>query len=292
MIELYMIRPMSLLLWVLLLHTALWGQSGDASKIKWQRGPATAKIGDQATVKLPEETMFTDPEGAKLFLELTENIPSGDELGILTDLEGKWFVIFRFMNVGYIKDDEKSSLDADALMKSIREGTEAANAERRKRGWGTMDIVGWIQPPHYDETTHNLEWSLEGKQDNGAKVINQNTRYLGRRGYMSVELVLDPKDSAAVMSQYRSALAGFSYTPEGDYRAFVRGDKVAEYGLSALVLGGAAAVATKTGLFKLIGKFLIASWKLVAVALVGLGSMIKKLLAGRRAEPVTPETIE
>jgi uncharacterized membrane-anchored protein len=35
----------------------------------------------------------------------------------------------------YVKDDDKSSLDADAMMKSIRQGTEEANAERKSRGW-------------------------------------------------------------------------------------------------------------------------------------------------------------
>jgi uncharacterized membrane-anchored protein len=177
-------------------------------------------------------------------------------------------------------------------MKSLREVTEQANTERKRRGWETMELVGWVRPPHYDDATHNLEWSFEAKTERGP-FINQNTRYLGRRGYMSVELALDPKDSDTVMPAYRAALAGFAYNSDSNYRAFVRGDKVAEYGLTALVIGGAAAVATKTGLLKGLGKLLLASWKLVAIGLVGIGSFLKKLFTGRRpAGEVPPQPAE
>jgi uncharacterized membrane-anchored protein len=278
---------------ILLLPLSAAAQTPEKSPIDWQRGPVTAKIGDQANIKVPEGMLFADAAGAKTFLQLTQNIPNGDELGVLASADNKWFVIFRFLDVGYVKDDEKSSLDADAMMKSIRQGTEEANAERKSRGWETMEIVGWVRPPHYDEATHNLEWSFEGKSERGGPFVNQNTRYLGRRGYMSVELVLDPKDSAAVIPEYRTTLAGFAYNSDSNYRAFVRGDKVAEYGLTALVIGGAAAVATKTGLLKGLGKLLLASWKLVAIGLVGIGSFLKKLFAGRRpAGEVPPQPAE
>jgi uncharacterized membrane-anchored protein len=47
-------------------------------------------------------------------------------------------IIFRFEEEGYIKDDEKNSLDADAILASIKRGNEAANREKEKRGWPTM----------------------------------------------------------------------------------------------------------------------------------------------------------
>ena len=87
--------------------------------------------------------------------------------------------MFEFEDVGYVKDDEKDSLDANALLESIKQGTEAGNKERRKRGWATMTILGWETPPRYNETTHNLEWAIRG-QSEGEPVINHNTRLLGR----------------------------------------------------------------------------------------------------------------
>jgi uncharacterized membrane-anchored protein len=55
---------------------------------------------------------------------------------------------------------------------------------------------------------------------------------------------------------------------------------VAEFGLAALVLGGAAAVATKKGFWAVIGGFLAAFWKLLAglavAAVAALGGLFKK----------------
>src|SRR5436305_1948195 len=45
--------------------------------------------------------------------------------------------------------------------------------------------------------------------------------------------------------------------PRERYSEFRSGDRVAQFGLGALVLGGAAAVAVKTGAGKALGKFLI-----------------------------------
>jgi uncharacterized membrane-anchored protein len=55
---------------------------------------------------------------------------------------------------------------------------------------------------------------------------------------------------------------------------------VAAYGLGALVLGGAAAVATKKGLWAVLAGVFAAFWKLIVglgvAALAGLGAMFKK----------------
>jgi len=66
------------------------------------------------------------------------------------------------------------------------------------------------------------------------------------------------------------------------YADFREGDRVAEYGLGALIVGGAAAVAAKKGFFAVIAKFLIAGWKLLLVGLVAVGGFFKRLF-GRRA---------
>jgi uncharacterized membrane-anchored protein len=260
------------------------GQSNAQTAIDWQRGPIAAKLGSQAQLAVPQGYLFADSEGARKFLEMNENISSGQELGLLASPKSGWFVIFEFSDVGYVKDDEKKSLDADAMLDSIRKATEAANEERRRRGWGAMTVVGWMRTPHYDEVTHNLEWAVKGEDEKGNVNSNLNTRYLGRRGYMSVTLVADADKFETTTTEFRKVLNGFSYAPDNDYRAFVKGDKVAEYGLTALVVGGAAAVAAKTGLLKIIGKFLLAGWKLILAGLAALAGLLRKLFARRDRE--------
>jgi len=110
-------------------------------RIGWEHGPTVARLGTQAVLNLPKGYIFAGASGARQFLEATENIPSGKELGVLAPEEFSWFVIFEFGDVGYVKDDEKDALDADAMLSSIQRGTEKANEERKRRGWGTVSVT-------------------------------------------------------------------------------------------------------------------------------------------------------
>src|SRR2546428_11305562 len=110
-------------------------------------------------------------------MELNQNPTSGEELGVMlpTDSSASWFAIFEFEPNGYVKDDEKNHLDADKILASIRAGNDRANEERKKRGWGSVDIVGWYKPPAYDPVTHNLEWSIR-RAAGEHRVVNHATR--------------------------------------------------------------------------------------------------------------------
>lgn len=62
------------------------------------------------------------------------------------------------------------------------------------------------------------------------------------------------------------------------YSEYKPGDKLAEYGLGALVVGGAAAAAAKSGLLKGLGKFL---WVAVFGVAAGAWTFIKRIFAGK-----------
>jgi len=96
---------------------------------------------------------------------------------------------------------------------------------------------------------------------------------------MSVTVVSGVVEMDSTIPAVRKVMEGFSYTPHNRYLAFVKGDKVAEYGLTALVVGGAAAAASKSGLLKWV-------WKLLLVAIVVVGGLIKKLFSSRKQDAV------
>jgi uncharacterized membrane-anchored protein len=249
-------------------------------KIEWVKGPAKVKIGDQAELNLPEGYMFADRENTRRVLEATHNIPNGRELGTVAPADDDWLVFYEFEDVGYVKDDDKDKLDADALLKSVTQGTEAMNEERKKRGWGEFHITGWLEKPHYDTQTHNLSWSIVGKNEKGQQSANYHSRVLGRRGVMTVDLVVDPEQLQAALPGFRKASVDpFAFNADSNYRAFVKGDKVAEYGLAALILGGAAAAASKTGLFSGLFKLLAAFWKIIVLAFVAAFKWIKQAVS-------------
>lgn len=239
-------------------------------KIDWQVGPTTAKLGDMAEIAIPEGFAFADQDGAIKILKANENIPSGGELGVVISREGGWFMIFRFDDGGYVKDDDK--LDADAILKSMKEGTEDANAERAKHGWKPIHVTGWERQPFYDPLTHNLTWAtlVRGDDPQETGTVNHSIRILGRRGTMDVNLLALPSEYASITATFNSLIGGFHYTQGNRYSDFAKGDKVAEYGLTALILGGGAAVALKTGL---LAKF----WKFIVMGIVALGASLKKL---------------
>lgn len=242
--------------------------------INWQKGPTTADLGGIATIKVPEGYAFADKRGAEQILSLTQNIPNGEEIGVLVSAaeSSTWFMIFRYEETGYIKDDDKDNLDADAMIKNIKEGTEEANQQRRSKGWPAFHVVGWEHTPYYDPITHNLTWAIKGKgddpQDSGS--VNHSIRLLGRRGLIKVNLVVDPAQYSASISDFNTLISGFSFNTGSRYSDFTKGDKVAEYGLAALIAGGTGAVLLKTGL---LAKF----WKFIVIGFAALVGFIKKI---------------
>jgi uncharacterized membrane-anchored protein len=247
-------------------------------------GPATAKLQDIAQVQVPAGYVFVDGKGLRALLKKAGEPVSGNEMGLLRPTNHAWTVIFEFRDIGYVKDDDKNNLDADKLLKAIKQGTAEANKERVKNGNAPLEVVGWEQPPKYDETTHNLEWCIRGTSEDRA-IVNFNTRLLGRKGVMEAVLIVDPEKLPETMPAFRDVLANYSFQTGQTYAEYHSGDKVAKYGLAALVLGGAAVGAAKLGLFTWLLVFLKKGFKLIVVAVVAIIASIKKLFAkifGRR----------
>lgn len=240
--------------------------------VNWQRGPCVGILGDIAGVRVPKGFLFADQAATKNFLEATGNPANGTELGVIQPIGANWFALFEYDDVGYVKDDDKDSLDPKAMLKSITQGTEESNKERIKRGWPTMKIIGWGQQPTYNTQTNNLEWSIVGESE-GERIINYNTRLLGRSGVMSVTLVDSPATIAQSIVPYRSVMQQFSFKKGERYAEYKPGDRVAQYGLAALVVGGATAVAFKAGLFKWL-------WKGIVVFFAAIGGIFRKLFGG------------
>jgi len=250
-------------------------QNALLKQIKWQRGPCISSLGNEAEINIPAGYIFSDATGTKILMEAMHNIPSDKEVGVIVSTAPKWYLLFSFSDTGYVKDDEKSSLNANAMLKSLKATNEAANEEKKKRGWETFEFIGWELPPRYNAQTHNLEWATKFNSKDGT-TVNWNTRLLGRDGVMSVTLVSTEETLKNILPQFNGLLKGFSYKAGHRYAEFHQGDKVAAYGLSALVLGGAAVVAAKAGLFKIIGKYLFLMLIPIIVFFKNLWSKITK----------------
>lgn len=262
----------------------------DAMRRASVSGPDTVKLGNQATIKLPADYTYVPPKEAGQFMKLIGNSVDSSFHGLIFHDNISGFVSIEYIDSGYIKDDDAKDWDADELLDNLQEGTKEGNKSRAEQGIAPIEILGWIEKPHYLQPTHRLVWSA-AIRDIGSNVpeaeqgVNYNTYQLGREGYLSLNLVTDRgtvESEKPLANQLLSAVSFNEGKGYGDFNAST--DKVAEYGLAALI-GGIAA--KKLGLLALIGVTLLKFWKLglIGVAAVGMGA--KKLLS--RKKPQQPD---
>jgi uncharacterized membrane-anchored protein len=258
----------------------------------WKPGPAKIELGHELTLDLPGSDIFLGmPDAAKL-LEKNGSFRNEDLLGVVTspEADGDWFAIIRYDDGGYVKDDEK--IDADELLKAFREGQEEANKERTLRGFSALSIEGWSELPRYDRAVHHLVWAITVSSVDNGKSVNFNTRVLGRKGYVSINLVTAPEKLAQYKSSAAALLSATTFKGGSRYEDFnEKTDKVAEYGLIGLILGGAglgAAKLVKVGLLAKFGKVilaaLVAGKKLVLVAFAAVAAFFKKIFGGKKTQ--------
>jgi uncharacterized membrane-anchored protein len=98
---------------------------------------------------------------------------------------------------------------------------------------------------------------------------------------MEIKLVVGSEDLDEHLGTYKELLGTFNYNAGERYAEYQSGDKVAKYGLTALVAGGAIAVAAKTGLLTALLLFLKKGWKLLILAVAAVAAGIKRLAFGR-----------
>jgi len=255
----------------------------------WTAGPAPINLGHELDLALPADYVYLGGLEAKTLMEKVGSLYNDDLLGVVASKNEQedWLVVIRYQEEGFVKDTEK--IDADELLKTIREGQEEANAERVKRGFSALKIDGWSEAPHYESAVHHLVWALLVSAPDGTSV-NYNTRILGRKGHVSLNLVTDPAKLAVHKINASKLLAATTFKTGARYEDFnSKTDKVAEYGLMGLILGGAglgAAKLVKIGLLAKFGKgliaLLIAGKKLVVLLFVGIWVGIKKILGIKR----------
>ncbi len=258
--------------------------------LKFQTGKIDLPNG-VATLDLPPTFRYLNPEDSnRVLVDAWGNPPGHQTLGMIfpadvspLSQEG-WGVIVTYNEDGHVNDDDASKINYADLLKEMKEGMEEANKERVKAGYPSLSLVGWAENPSYDQATHKLYWALDlASGDAKEHTLNYNIRVLGRKGVLVLNAVAGMDQIGAIKTEMQNVIAFTEFKPGNAYGDFNSGtDRVAEYGLAALVAGG---VAAKMGLFAKIAallaplwKLLIAGWKLVVVGVVAMFAGIKKLL--------------
>jgi uncharacterized membrane-anchored protein len=237
-------------------------------------GPTDGDLGE-AMIKVPAGSMFTGKAGTNKWMVATSGREDAEARGLINGPDGRWMVMFTYEETGHIKDDEKDDLDADDLLDNYKEGQEAANEFRQQNGIEPIFIDGWEQKPAYNEQVKSLEWAITAHSPTSTRIVNFNTRLLGRTGVMSAVLMYgDDVQLKDIIGDFRALMSGFTFKDGQRYSEFRDGDKLAEYGLAALVAGGGVALAAKTGLLAKLGLVLAKGGKAIILGIVAVGAGI------------------
>lgn len=259
----------------------------EAAAQAMQHGPHDVALRDQARLKLPEGYGFIPLAQASVLMQQMGNDVDEDFIGLIVPLaeEQDWLMTVDFDPAGHISDEDARNWNADELLQNLKDGTEAGNERRVKLGIAPLEVTRWIERPAYDSTTQRLVWSAEARDKGAAadsdNTVNYNTYVLGREGYVSLDLITTTSQVEAQKPAAKALLSAVSFVEGKRYADFdASTDKVAAYGLAALI-GGVAA--KKLGLLAMAGVFFAKFFKLIAVAVLGGAAALRKFFTRNKA---------
>lgn len=223
------------------------------------------------------------PDARRVLEEFWGNPPDDSVLGLVVptaqplDSDASWAVVVTYSDDGYVSDEDAAKTDYAQMLKDMQQATREDNDARKEAGYETVDLVGWAVPPRYDSAAKKLYWAKElDFEGTPQHTLNYDIRVLGRRGYLSLNAVAGMSELSTVQSGMQQLLPMTEFDAGARYADYdPSNDKLAAYGVAALVGGGLAA---KSGLFAKLGVLLLGLKKLlVPLALVML-AFGKKIL--------------
>ncbi len=186
-----------------------------------------------------------------------------------------WAVVVTYSDDGHVADTDAAKIDYNKMLKDMQDETRDSNEERKKRGYESVDLVGWATPPHYDAASNKLYWAKDlafaGQSEH---TLNYDIRVLGRGGYLSLNAIANMSQLPLVESKMQNVLAMTDFDAGqryGDFNAST--DKLAAYGIGALVAG---TIAAKAGLFAKLFVMILAAKKFIIAGLLAVGAAFKK----------------
>ena len=257
------------------------------SSLKFQQGQIDLQKG-LATLNVPKGFRYLNGADAnKIIVNLWGNPPGEEPLGLLMPdvsplSRDAWAVIITYNEDGYVKDDDAAKINYDTMLGEMKKSIHEANPERTKQGYPTMELIGWAEPPRYDNATHKLYWAKELKFGNETgNTLNYNIRMLGRRGVLVLNAVASMDQLSEIEQKTPEILSAIDFNQGNRYADFnpASGDKVATYGIAALVAGG---VAAKLGFFKMLWVGILAAKKFIIIAALAVAAWLRKFF-GKKA---------
>ena len=253
------------------------------SSFQWRDGQVAV---DEAKARFDLDQNFHylgAADARKVLEQLWGNPPDDSVLGMIVP-KGRgvlddtgWAVVVTYSDDGYVSDEEAAKIDYAEMLQDLKDADKEDNEARKEAGYSAISLVGWAEPPHYDAASKKLYWAKELQGEGSEhRTVNYDIRVLGRRGYLSLNAVARMDELAEVKTGMQQLLPMVEFDAGSRYADYDKSsDKVAAYGIAALIGGG---IAAKAGLFAKLGALLLGLKKLLIPLVLVVGAFFKKVL--------------
>ncbi|HEV2547815.1 MAG TPA: DUF2167 domain-containing protein [Stellaceae bacterium] len=246
----------------------------EVGKIPWVRN-GSHKLGESSsTISIPPDHVAAFAADAVRFESLVGNggLAAKHVEAVVVNRRNEQVIFQSFNDEGYVTLDDWKDVDAAAMLATIKENTEKGNAERARNGFAQVRVKDWLQQPTLDRDSNTVRWAIVA-DDGSTPIVNAVALRLGRRGFEKLTWVGDAGAYAAVGGELDLMLRSHAFDPGSRYADYVTGDKVAAYGVGALVATMVGAKLAKVGLF---AGLLVLLKKFGVFAVVALGGVLAK----------------
>ncbi len=242
------------------------------------------------TLQVPENFHYLSPDDAETLLTQIWGNPPGagtDTLGMLIPADvtpfddGSWGVTIEYEGDGNVSDEDADAIDYDDLLADMQESTLEQSKIRVSQGYESIELIGWAARPYYDQASHKLHWAKElSFGGDPSHTLNYDIRVLGREGVLVLSFIAAMEQQPMIEANLDKVLAMAEFNQGSRYEDFnPEMDKVAAYGIGALVAGK---VAAKAGLFT---AALLLLKKFGVFILVAFGALFGKIFKRKPAPP-------
>lgn len=242
-------------------------------QLNWKTEGTYRLPNSNSILKLPSNYGLVLGEEALEIYRIDEE-PIGEDLEAYV-CEANTFddtMLFRYVDDGYVSLHDWEEIDSKILLEGIISNTEKDNEVRRKRGLEEITNIVWLQEPTLNRETKTVYWATNALCGN-EPLVNAIALRLGRKGYERISWVTSPSTFVPFGGHLEVMLQAHSFEPGNRYSDYEVGDKIAEYGVAALVAGSVGAKVFKAGGFLL---FFKKAWGFLFASMGGVFYKLRK----------------
>jgi uncharacterized membrane-anchored protein len=251
------------------------------AKVRWQQPGQRRLPESHSTLTVPSGYVMAAGADAGLAEVLLGNASQQNLEAAMLNRANHF--LFQHFDEGYVAIDDWAAIDANAMLDGIKAGTEKDNVVRRGAKLREVHVLGWMKQPYLDRANASVYWAINATEGD-TPLVNIVVLRLARSGFEKITWSVEKADyEKSGDKTLDTILAGFVFDPGRRYADHVASDKVAEYGIAALV---ASFAGIKIAQAAMAGGFLLLLKKFGAIAVVaigGLGLLLRRLLKKKSA---------